>query len=178
MTASLSMPAGWALGCLIRSLPICGAAWSRSAAPNRPTAPHNTLRIAARSLACALGRTKACGRDHLSDMDSRWSLASHGVRRSPGGQAGGPGAARSRSTRLIGGSEQGSINQRRSGVDVKRSLQIAAGGAPANWRKRQVVVASYLRLDQWRDPVSRVYPTRSARGLRQPRVWLANTVSG
>jgi hypothetical protein len=105
-----------------------------------------------------LGRTKACGRDHLSDMDSRWSLASHGVRRSPGGQAGGPGAARSRSTRLIGGSEQGSINQRRSGVDVKRSLQIAAGGAPANWRKRQVVVASYLRLDQWRDPVSRVYP--------------------
>jgi hypothetical protein len=33
------------------------------------------------------------------------------------GQAGGPGAARSRSTRLIGGSEQGSINQRPSGVD-------------------------------------------------------------
>jgi ATP-dependent DNA ligase len=33
------MPAGWALGCLIRSLPICGAAWSRSAAPNRLWVP-------------------------------------------------------------------------------------------------------------------------------------------
>jgi hypothetical protein len=42
-----------------------------------------------------------------------------------------------------------------AGVDVKRSLQIAAGGVPANWRKRQVFVASYLRLDEWRDPVSR-----------------------
>jgi hypothetical protein len=29
MTASSSMPAVWAPGCLIRSLAICGAAWSR-----------------------------------------------------------------------------------------------------------------------------------------------------
>jgi hypothetical protein len=41
------------------------------------------------------------------------------------GQAGGSGAARSR-TRLIRGSGQGSINQRQSGVDVDRTLQIAA----------------------------------------------------
>jgi len=40
--------------------------------------------------------------------------------------------------------------QQTAGADAKRSLQIAAGGAPANWRKRQVVVASYLRLDEWR----------------------------
>jgi hypothetical protein len=83
-----------------------------------------------------LGRTKACGRDHLSDMDSRWSLASHGVRRSPGGQAGGPGAARSRSTRLIGGSEQGSINQRRSGVDVKRTFRVATANGTVGRRAR------------------------------------------
>jgi hypothetical protein len=48
------------------------------------------------------------------------------------GQAGGSGAARSR-TRLIRGSGQGSINQRQSGVDVKRTLRV--GGDVAVGRR-------------------------------------------
>ena len=40
--------------------------------------------------------------------------------------------------------------------------------SPANWRKRQVVIASCSRPDGWpANPVSRVEPTRSARSLRR-----------
>src|SRR3984885_10982036 len=39
--------------------------------------------------------------------------------------------------------------------------------SPANWRKRQVVIALCSRPDEWRQSYSRVEPTRSARSLRR-----------
>jgi ATP-dependent DNA ligase len=53
----------------------------------RPTAAENALRIAAPSLARALGRAEACGRSHVSDLDCRRIASPHGLRRAAGGQA-------------------------------------------------------------------------------------------
>jgi ATP dependent DNA ligase domain len=93
-----------------------GAASPQDLASERSAATQDSLRIAPRSLTDALGRAEACRRDHLFDLDGRRPSATHRLRRPPRGQAGGSGAARSR-TRLIRGSGQGSINQRQSGVD-------------------------------------------------------------
>jgi hypothetical protein len=60
-------------GCPSGCSPICGAAWT--------------------PLARALGRAEACLRDHLFDLDCRQPLATHGLRRPAGGQAGGGGSA-------------------------------------------------------------------------------------
>jgi len=97
MTANSSMPAAWVQGCPSRFSPIFGAVWTRWPARHRsqrPTASQHALRLAAGSVARALGRAEAgCG-DHLSDLDGRWPLASHRLRRPPRGQAGGVSAAR------------------------------------------------------------------------------------
>ena len=54
-------------------------------APERPTAPHDALRLAARALARALGGSEACGRDHLFDVARRRPVAADGLCRAAGG---------------------------------------------------------------------------------------------
>src|ERR1700733_10082627 len=73
----------------------------------------------------SLGQAEAGRRDHLFDLDRRWALAANGLRGAARGQAGRAGAARS-CTGLVGGSGRGSISGRQSGVDVNRTLWIAA----------------------------------------------------
>ena len=62
-------------------------------ASERTAVTQDPLRIAARSFSRALGRAEACRRDHLFDLDGRRSVASHGLYRAAGGQAGQAGAA-------------------------------------------------------------------------------------
>jgi hypothetical protein len=71
-----------------RSAAAIGAASPQDFASERPAATQDSLRIAPRSVSGALGRAEACRRDHLFDLDSRRSLASHGLRRAPIRQAG------------------------------------------------------------------------------------------
>jgi hypothetical protein len=62
-------------------------------ASERPAAAQDAVRIAARSFPRPLGRAEARRRDHLFDLDSRQPLATRGLRRAAGGQAGRPSAA-------------------------------------------------------------------------------------
>ena len=48
----------------------------------------NSFRVAARPVPRPLGRAEACRGDHIFDLDGRRPLAAHGLRRSPGRQAG------------------------------------------------------------------------------------------
>ena len=58
------------------------------------TAPQHVVRIAARSLSRPLGRAEVRCADHLLDVDGRRALATHGLRRTAGGQASRAGVAR------------------------------------------------------------------------------------
>jgi hypothetical protein len=67
------------------------AACPQDIASERSAAALDALRVSPRSLARALGRAEACRRDHLFDLDGRQPLATHGLRRAAGRQAGEPG---------------------------------------------------------------------------------------
>jgi hypothetical protein len=127
----------------------------RSAAPSRPIGPQNIaserpaaalnpFRVAAHPVASSLGRAEACRRDHLSDLDGRQPLATHGLRRAARGQAGGRRPARALVNWTL--------------VSVERWNEVAAHRRPlivlrlvAVWARRAGAAADgfVLRRERW-----------------------------